>query len=80
MTQDDILAYEELFSCRGWKNLMGQAEQEIQMLQITALEDTSSFDQVCVLRGRAQQLQNLLSLEQQVQSMIALDSLDSEEA
>lgn len=76
MTEDDILAYEELFSRKGWKNLMEQAEQEIQMLQITALEDTNSFDQVCVLRGRAQQLQNLLSLEQQVQAMIDLDSVE----
>jgi len=70
MTIDDLKDFEDLFACRGWKKLMEQAIEEIDLLRVNALDSVRSFEELCVLRGRALQLQTLLSLEQQIEFMV----------
>lgn len=56
---DDL---EELFSTPGWKSLVEEAKRTIYHLQAEALE-AGSFEEVCVKRGRAQQLAELVNME-----------------
>jgi len=56
---------EEVFSTQGWKSLVKEAEQTIYYLQAEALE-AGSFEEVCVKRGRAQQLAEFVNMEDNV--------------
>lgn len=56
---DDL---EELFSMPAWKALVKEAERTIYHLQAEALE-AGSFEEVCVKRGRAQQLAEFVNME-----------------
>lgn len=53
---------EELFAMPAWKTLIQEAERTIYHLQAEALE-AGSFEEVCVKRGRAQQLAEFVNME-----------------
>lgn len=63
MDQEAINDFEELFASKGWKRLLLDAESEIEALQLNALENAKSFEEVCYMRGQSSQLLALLSLE-----------------
>jgi hypothetical protein len=57
---------EEMFSTPGWKTLVQEAERTIYHLQAEALE-AGNFEEVCVKRGRAQQLAELVNMEPNIE-------------
>lgn len=56
---------EELFATRGWKRLMEEANSTIYALQADALE-AKTWEQVLVMRGKAEQLAELANMEDTV--------------
>lgn len=54
--------YQEMFATPGWRRVMATAEQQIYELQADALE-AKSWEEVCMLRGRASTLAELFNLE-----------------
>lgn len=70
----------ELFATPGWKTLKEEAERTIYHLQAEALE-AGSFEEVCVKRGRAQQLAELVNMEDMIDLQKAeLTRQDKEDA
>lgn len=55
---DDL---EDMFGSRGWKHLTDEARKQIYQFQAEALE-ARSYEQVCYLRGQAEQLARLVNL------------------
>lgn len=70
MTPDEITMFEELFATAGWRRVLEEAEEELKALRWQALEQSTSWEQVCVLKGRAEQLHSLISLEEQVKYQV----------
>ena len=65
LTQEQQEYYEdldEMFATKGWKRLVEEAKKQIYQYQSDALEQPD-WDSVNVLRGRAQQLNELVLLE-----------------
>lgn len=55
-------ALDDLFSNKGWQMIVEEATAQIYQYQSDALEQ-DSWDKVNVLRGKAQQLAELVNLE-----------------
>jgi len=71
LTPDEQKYYDdldEMFATEGWKNLIEDCTKEIYQLQADALE-AGSWDEVCRLRGRAEQLAYLVNLEAVTETM-----------
>lgn len=64
--QKFFIEMEELFATPGWKTLVQEAERTIYHLQAEALE-AGNFEEVCVKRGRAQQLAELVNMEPNIE-------------
>lgn len=52
---------EEMFGTQGWRNLVDEAKRQIYEFQARALE-ARTWEEVLVLRGRAEQLALLIDL------------------
>lgn len=66
LTQEQVEYYnamEELFSSKGWRILVEDANSQIYQYQADALE-AKDWDGVNVLRGKALQLAELVNLEE----------------
>jgi hypothetical protein len=60
---DDL---EEMFAMPAWKALVEEAKRTIYHLQAEALE-AGSFEEVCIKRGRAQQLAEFINMEEMME-------------
>ena len=56
---------EEMFSTKGWKNLVSEARSQLYQYQGDILE-VDSWDKVCEIRGEVKQLSRLLNLEDMI--------------
>ena len=77
LTDSDIDYYndlEELFGTSGWRHLLEEARKQIYQFQAEALE-AKSFEQVCYLRGQAEQLARLINLPETTANMRAQHEL-----
>lgn len=55
---DDL---EDMFGTQGWRNLVDEAKRQIYEFQAQALE-AKNWDDVCYLKGQAEQLARLINL------------------
>lgn len=72
MRQDDINYFDDLeamFATAGWRHLIDEARKQIYQFQADALERTRSFEEICYLRGQAEQLARLINLPDTTASM-----------
>ena len=60
---------EEMFGTRGWKHVVKDAQKQIYEYQAMALE-AKSWDEVNKLRGRAEQLNEIVMLEEITDSLL----------
>lgn len=66
LTQEQTNYYDrldEMFGTAGWRELVEEAKKEIYQIQADALE-AKSWDTVCYLKGKAEQLAYLVNLEE----------------
>lgn len=79
LTQEDIKYYDDLaymFGTAGWRNLVDEARKQIYHFQAQALE-AKSWEEVCYLRGQAEQLVRLINLQDMTTTLRA--SAETEE-
>lgn len=66
LSDADIEYFNDLtftFGTRGWKRICEEAHKQIYQYQADALEKARSYDEVCYLRGQAEQLARIIGLE-----------------
>jgi len=81
LTDADIDYYDDLesmFGTRGWKHLCEEARKQIYQFQAEALE-AKSYEQVCYLRGQAEQLARLVNLAEITATLRAQHELPDDE-
>lgn len=72
---DDL---ESMFGTAGWRIVMDEARKQIYQFQADALE-AKSYEQVCYLRGQAEQLARLLNLQDVTTTLRAQHETEDEE-
>ena len=63
MDTQELKDWDQLFSSNGWRRLLEQAAEEIELIKINSLAYSKDYAEVCLLRGQAMQLQALLDME-----------------
>jgi hypothetical protein len=70
--------YDELFQTQGWKNLLREAEDELDLLKEQLFHNAKTMEEVCALRGQAFQLNKLITLEDVLIAMVQAEQGDDD--
>lgn len=85
MLDPELIQYfdelEHTIGTPGWRRIVDDAKKQVYQFQCAALEEARSFEQVCYMRGQAEQLAYLINLPETLKTLRAQhEALDSEEA